>query len=152
MLECFRILKSGGRCGISTWDTIGWLPSVRDAIATIPGAPSFPDDETFLTSMGDGKPWNRAEYVKENLQALGFEDIKVEVMREASLIDNATAFAEQFSTILAQFTSKFWSTEECDRCGGEVKPALVKYMSEKYPDDQPFELTMVAILASGRKP
>jgi hypothetical protein len=102
--------------------------------------------------MGDGKPWNRAEYVKEKLQELGFEDIKVEVMRDASLIDNVTAFAEQLSTILVQFTLMFWSTEERARYGGEVKPALMKYMSEKYSDDQPFELTMVAILASGRKP
>jgi hypothetical protein len=30
--------------------------------------------------MGDGKPWNRAEYVREKLQELGFEDIKVEAM------------------------------------------------------------------------
>jgi len=77
-----------------------------DALATITGAPPFPDDETFISSMGDGK---------------------------------------------RQFTSKFWSEEDRARYGSEVKPTLMKLMTEKYPNGQAFELRMVAIIASAHK-
>jgi len=150
--ECFRILKPGGVCGISTWDTLGWTPHVRGAIATITGAPPFPDDETFLRSMSDGKPWHRAEYVEQKLGDHGFQGIKVEIMANSYTMDSATYFVELFSGMSAQFTAKFWSEDDHARYGREVKPALMKYMTEKYPDDQAFELTMVAIIASARKP
>ena len=150
--ECFRILKPGGACGLTTWVTAGWTPDVREALATLTGAPPFPEDEVFLRSVGDGKPWHHPEYVKRKLEDHGFEDIKVEVVPDSSLIDNTAAFVDQFSGMLGWFTSKFWSEEDRAKYGGEVKRVLMKHMSQKYPDGQAVELTMVAIIASARKP
>jgi len=33
-----------------------------------------------------------------------------------------------------------------------VKPALLKYLTEKYGEGKPFEMKMVAIIATARKP
>jgi hypothetical protein len=150
--ECFRILKPGGACGITTWDTIGWIPDVRLALATISGAPPLPDDETIMGSMGDHKPWHQAGYVKQKLEDHGFGDVKVEVVPNASPIEDLTVFLEQLSGMVGHFTTKFWSEGDRARYGGEIKVALTKHMTEKYPDGQVFELTMIAIIASARKP
>jgi hypothetical protein len=55
--EIFRILRPAGICcAFSTWKTAGWIPDVRAGAATIPGAPLFPDDETFMTTLRRGAP------------------------------------------------------------------------------------------------
>jgi hypothetical protein len=149
--ECFRVLKPGGKCGVTTWVTAGWTPDVREALATITGAPPFPEDEIFMGSVGDGKPWYRAEYVQQKLEDHGFKDVKVDVVPDSSTIDNAAAFVDQFSGMVGWFISKFWSEDDRAKYGEEVKPALMKYMSEKYPDGQPIGLSMAAIIASARK-
>jgi hypothetical protein len=128
------------------------MPDVCKAVATVTGAPPFPDHQTLLRSMGDGKPWYHAQYLKQKLQDHGFEDIKAEIMPDSFIIDNAAAFVELFSGMSEQFISQCWSEDDCARYGVEIKPALMKYMTEKYPDGQAFDLTMVAIVASARKP
>jgi len=147
--ECFRILKSGGSCGLTTWHTAGWIPDVRESLATITGPPSLPDDIALLSSVGDGKPWYRAEYVKQKLEDHGFQDVKVEIV-PMSFPEDTMAFVAQLSTLPKYFTSKFWSDEDQAEFGGEVMPAIMKYMMGKYGKD--FELTMIAIVASAHKP
>jgi hypothetical protein len=156
MTECFRILESGGVCGISTWGTVGWMPDVREAFATITGAPPFPDHKTLQSSLGDGGQWYRSEYVKQKLADHGFEGIKVEVVPSPVTFDNVPAFVEHFLAMSTQFTAKFWSKDDHAKYSGEIKPALMKHMTKKYPEGHATELTkatqMMAIVASARKP
>jgi hypothetical protein len=78
--ECFQVLKPSDKCGVTIWVTVGWTPDVREALATITSAPPFTEDEIFMGSFGDGKPWCRAECVKQKLEDHGFTDVKVDVV------------------------------------------------------------------------
>jgi len=138
-------------CALSTWETIGWVPDVRAALATITGAPPFPDAETFRGTMGKGQ-WHLPEFVEQQLATHGFEEIEVEVVPSSSFIESAAFYAEQYSEMMVQLTTRFWNDEDRDKYGGLVKPALLKYLTEKYGEGKPFEMKMVAIIATARKP
>jgi hypothetical protein len=107
----FRILKTGGVCGTTAWDSVGWVTYIREAVHH-PWRSPFPDHETYITSFGDGKPWHHAAYVKQKLEDHGFQGIEVNVVPNFTPIENATAFVEQFSGILEHLTTDFWSQED----------------------------------------
>lgn len=149
-IECFRILQPSGTCALSTWDTVGWIPDMRAVFATLPGSPTFPDTEAFHASLGKGR-WFEASFVKQKFTALGFVDVKVEVVRRTSQIKNAAEFVEIFSTMAQFIMERFWSEEEKLRCGSLIKGALLEYLTSKYGDGA-IEMDWAAILATGTKP
>ncbi|MCJ1468540.1 hypothetical protein MMC07_007169 [Pseudocyphellaria aurata] len=148
--ECFRILQPSGICAFSTWDTVGWIPDVRAAFATLPGSPPFPDPETFHASIGKGR-WYEASFVAQKLAAVGFVDVKVEVVRQTSQTKDATEFCDIFETMLHHIKEQFWSEEERRRCGPLLPGALLTHLKDKYGDGV-IEMHWAAILATGRKP
>lgn len=150
IIECFRILQPSGICALSTWDTVGWLPDVQAAFATLPDPPMFPDTETFYASMGKGR-WYETSFVAQKLTAVGFVDVQVEVVRRNSQTKDAVEFCEVFDTMLHFITERFWSEEERRRCGPLVKGALLEHLKGKYADGV-IEMDWAAILATGRKP
>ena len=152
-IEIFRILRPEGICAFSTWQTVGWIPDVRAALATIPGAPPFPDDETFMSTLSRGAPWHRPAYVEEQLAVHGFKDDKVEVMTSLPSVDNPAVYAEMFSRMIVGFmASLIWSNEDREKYADSVKPALLGYMTKKYGEGQRIEWDMAAIVATARKP
>lgn len=150
IIECFRILQPSGICALSTWDTVGWAPDVRASFATLPGSPMFPDVETFHASLGKGR-WYEASFVEQKLTAVGFVDVKVEVVRRTSHTVDAAEFCRVFDTMLRVLVERFWSEEERRRCGPLVEGALVKHLNGKYGDGI-IEMDWAAILATGTKP
>jgi len=50
--ECFRMLRPGGTCALSTWQSVGWILEIRAVIDSIPGAPKLPETEELMASMG----------------------------------------------------------------------------------------------------
>lgn len=150
IIECFRILQPSGICALSTWDTVGWIPDVQAAFATLPGSPMFPDKETFYASLGKGR-WYETSFVEQKLTAFGFADVKVEVVRRTSQTKDAAEFFRVFDTMLRVIAERFWSEEERRRCGPLVEGALLKHLKAKYGDGI-IEMDWAAILATGRKP
>lgn len=148
--ECFRILQPSGVCALSTWDTVGWIPDVRAAFATLPGSPTFPDAETFYAAMGKGR-WFEASFVAQKLVALGFVDVKVEVVRRTSQTKDAADFCEAFDSVTHFIMERFWNGEERRRCGPLAKQALLEHLRDKYGNGV-IEMDWAAILATGRKP
>lgn len=145
------MLKPGGICAWSTWENNGWIEDIRAAFATLPGPPPFPDTKTFMESWGKGE-WYRTAYVEEQLVAHGFVDVKVESVPNTSTFGSPAEFCEVFSLMTGLITSKYWSAEERESCGGLIKPALLKYMTGKYGEGKPIDTHWVAILATARKP
>lgn len=123
---------------------------MRATFATLPGSPMFPDTETFHASLGKGR-WYEASFVTEKLTALGFVDVKVEVVRRTSQIKNAVEFVEVFPSMAQLIMDRFWSEEEKRRCGSLIKGALLEYLKGKYGDGA-IEMDWAAILATGTKP
>jgi hypothetical protein len=138
-------------CAFSVWEKLGWVPDFSATVATIPDAPPFPDMETFLSKATTG-PWHHHEFVEQQLVTHGFVDIKVEVVPTSSLVEDSTVFAKAFSAVMVRLlTPHVWSEQDRDRFGGLVEPALAKHLMEKYKG-KPFELEMIAIIATARKP
>jgi len=150
--EIARILRHGGVCAFSTWQKAGWGPDVQAVLATIPGAPPFPDAEVIMMALSGGARWHDPLFVEQRLAAHGFEDIDVGVVASLASVDDAAAYAELFTPMLARLASVVWSGEDCERYCGLMKPALLKYMTEKYGEGRRIEWEMVAIIATARKP
>lgn len=150
--EIFRILRPGGICAFSTWKTAGWVPDVVAALATIPGAPPFPDTEKLMIGVNHGALWHHPSYVEQQLPAHGFEDAKVVTITSLASVDSPATYVEMFWRILTGMIYIFWSNEDREKYTGLAKPALLKYMTEKYGEGQRIEWEMTAILATARKP
>lgn len=146
-----RILRTGGTCAITTWKVLGWVPDVRAAMATIEDAPLWPDMQTFLNMMGDGNPWNDPSYVKQQLEVLGFKDVKIEIIPHYASYPSASEYAEIFSAMGTQFAAKIWTDSDNVKFGPRIKPALLNYMTGKYGEGNEIKQEMVAIMATGIK-
>jgi len=153
LTEISRILRPGGICAFSTWKATGYMPDIRAAVATIPGAPPFPKHDDFMTIMNRGALWHHPSYVEQQLAAHGFKDVKVEVMTSLPSIDSPAAYAELFSrTTMGFMAPLIWSNEDREKYADLVKPALLEYMTKKYGEGLRIEWEMTAIVATGRKP
>lgn len=129
------------------------MADIRAAVATIPGAPPFPEHDDFMKTMNRGALWHRPSYVEQQLAAHGFEDVKVEVMTSLPSIDSPAAYAELFSRVIVGFMAPLiWSNEDREKYADLVKPALLEYTTEKYGEGQRIEWEVTAIVATGRKP
>jgi hypothetical protein len=149
--ECFRILRPGGVCGITTWLSLGWPEDVRAAIANIPGAPAIPDATTFLAALTND--WRLPEYVEEQLTAHGFKDIEVVVSPNSTPMESPAVFVAQYTDIFLQYiSSKFWTAQDLEKYGPSLAPALEKHLTEKYGEGKSFKLEMIAIVGTCRKP
>jgi hypothetical protein len=116
------------------------LDTLREGLATIHGAPLLPDAEAFLNAMSDRKPWYSAEYVKQKFEGHGFQYVLTEIMPGLLSVENVTTFVQQLMASTEQYISKFWSEEVHANFSGKIWPALLNFMTEKYPDGQAFEL------------
>lgn len=143
------MLRPGGICALSSWETVGWVPIVRAAFATLPGPPPFPDTEAMLSSFGPGS-WHRTKHAEEQLRAHGFVEVNVQIARNKMAVKNAAEFVEIFKMMVPLITSKFWSEQERERCGGLINGALMDYLTRKYGKG-PIQLDWAAILATGLK-
>ncbi|KAF7986407.1 hypothetical protein HWV62_31259 [Athelia sp. TMB] len=150
--ECFRILQPGGICALTSWKTIGWIPDAREAIATIEGAPPFPDTIKFLHSMGKGE-WHETSWVETTLKRLGFENIELNIARNVPSMGTPEAYGKSFSGMLGQMLlgSKSWTKDDLEKYGQSLGPAVTKFQKEKI-GDKDVEFEMVAIIATARKP
>jgi len=150
--ECFRILQPGGICAFTSWKTIGWIPDTRNAIATIEGAPPFPDTITFLHAMGKGD-WFDPSYVESTMKRRGFESIELNTVRNEPSMGTPEVAAKAFSGMLGQMLigSKTWTKDDLEKYGPSLAPAMTKYQREKNGEKE-VAFEMVAIIATARKP
>lgn len=65
-------------------------------------------------------------------------------------VKNAAEFVKIFTIMIPFITSKFWSDQERERCGGLINGALMDYLTGKYGEG-PIKLDWAAILATGHK-
>jgi SAM-dependent methyltransferase len=149
--EMLRILKPGGTCGITTWSYYGWLPQMREALATLPEpCPPFPTDEAMLGLFPTGA-WHKKEFVEGQLSSYGFTDIDVRD-EPISISSYIPEIYESFNFIvLPLIMNKFWSEADKERCGKLAEPAIIKYFAEKYGKDVLIEQHYSAIVATARK-
>ncbi|KAF7986405.1 hypothetical protein HWV62_31127 [Athelia sp. TMB] len=153
LAECLRILQPGGTCGLSTWQSIGWIPDVQAAIATIQGAPPFPDAHAFGAAMIKGD-WHDPSFVEATLKRSGFESVVVNTARHVANMGSPEVHADLFSGMLPNMLlgSKAWTNDDVERYGKLLAPALARYYKDRDGEGKDVEFEMVAVIATAQKP
>ena len=86
LVESRRILKPGGVLGFTTWVRLGWMASMKAV---------FPDFNPGATPVAG--EWRDGDKMKEILQALGFEGVKVEECAFETNDEDVEGYLELFA-------------------------------------------------------
>ncbi|KAL8712495.1 MAG: hypothetical protein Q9220_003343 [cf. Caloplaca sp. 1 TL-2023] len=154
--ECLRILHPGGTCAFTTWAHTAWVADLRSAISTLPSPPPFPSDLTLYRSWGDGGDWHIPSWIHTHLSTTTaynnqFTDIRIETVEKDLEMESPAVFVDTFSVMLPVMLKRFWSEEERRERGGEVLPALERWMEGKYGKGQKVRMRWVANVVVARK-
>ncbi|KAJ5215723.1 uncharacterized protein N7498_002130 [Penicillium cinerascens] len=148
--ESFRILQPGGTIALSTWIELGWIPVVHKALETIPGNLPFPTTQEFLSILSHGE-WHSVPWIKSQLQQRGFENIIVKADTKAiSLV--IPEFVEMVMLMFPIGAKSFWTPKQREDSEDKIRPALVKYLEDRYGKDGDVPIEWTAILSTARKP
>jgi len=126
--ESFRVLKPGGKLGMTTWVAPGWLPSFQ---AVIPGF--------RLPPMFTGGPMSTKEGITDVLTTAGFTNVDVR-----SLVFDSTDDITRFLRYMREVVFRTVLV-------GEVGEKYERYMRERYGDGD-FSLTWEAVVITAEKP
>ncbi|KAJ6537642.1 S-adenosyl-L-methionine-dependent methyltransferase [Mycena capillaripes] len=124
--ESFRVLKSGGKLGMTAWTAPGWLESFKIGVQGYSPPPSFTNG-----------PVSSKESITALLTGVGFTSVDVQALKFEHT-DNMSRYLRDlrqvFSTVLA----------------GEVGEKYDRYMRERYGDGD-FTLTWEAFVITAEK-
>ena len=96
LAESHRILQPTGILGFTTWVMPGFMPSMKAV---------FPNFDPSATPVAG--EWRDAEKIKEILNGLGFEDVKVEVCQFETEDEDVEGYLELFTdTLMKPFFAK----------------------------------------------
>ncbi|KAJ6563644.1 S-adenosyl-L-methionine-dependent methyltransferase [Mycena vulgaris] len=125
--ESFRVLQAGGKLGMTSWTSPGWLESFRIAV------PGFVEPPIFATG-----PMSSVESVTSLLTTAGFANIDVQPIKfehTDSIARYIAYMKEMFKMLLV----------------GETAEKYEAYMRERYGDGK-FTLTWEAFVITAEKP
>ncbi|KAJ7079392.1 S-adenosyl-L-methionine-dependent methyltransferase [Mycena belliarum] len=126
--ESFRVLKSGGKIGMTTWITPGWLPTMQAAI------PSWTPPPLFTSG-----PLATTESINGILRAAGFVGIEVKPMSFEHCSESVESFLKNMRPLLGTLL------------GGEQHSETYEaYMRERHGDG--VTLTWKAFVITAEKP
>ena len=146
------MLAPGGQLGINTWQHVGWYEDFRNALAKYPDFPSLPEEDKFVQGFAKTKErWDRTNFVREHLEAHGFEDIKVESVPNQTTMPLDEAIP-MLSQVMGIVYATYWSEEQRknEALKERAVQAVEKELRERYPSDITWD--WVAICGLGRKP
>ena len=101
------------------------------------------------TTWGD---WGDIAWVRQTLVDRGLEDVQVEVFEYESRADSAEHFVTSISMMIDWVTNTSWSEELRKEHGKEEVYGLVKEFLEKKYKGEPWDISWVALVATGRVP
>ncbi|KAK9442055.1 UbiE/COQ5 methyltransferase [Metarhizium brunneum] len=150
--ECYRMLKPGGTLGCVVWYKELWSDYVRDALCQLPGHPNWPESSDELTDAWAQGPWSNPHYVRSMLHRRGF--VNIEMQTKSIMIDfkNAEDFYEVYDAFIEWVTDRYWTEQEKRLCRPLIKPAVVRFMEDKYGKNKPFAIEKIAIMAAAKTP
>lgn len=146
------MLKPGGILGCVVWYKELWSDYVRDALCQLPGHPNWPESSDELTDAWAQGPWSNPHYVRSMLHRRGF--VNIEMQTKSIMIDfkNAEDFYEVYDAFIEWVTDRYWTEQEKKLCRPLIKPAVVRFMEDKYGKNKPFAIEKIAIMAAAKTP
>ncbi|KAJ5133345.1 hypothetical protein N7448_001626 [Penicillium atrosanguineum] len=148
--ETSRILQPGGTIAFSTWIEPGWITIVQKALETIPESLPFPTTEEFLAHSGRVE-WNSVPWIESQLKQRGFEKIIVKADTKTISLPGPE-FVEMAMIMFPVITKSFWTEKQREDHGDKVRPALEKYLEQRYGKDEDVPMEWTAILSTACKP
>ncbi|KAK1752215.1 hypothetical protein QBC47DRAFT_463544 [Echria macrotheca] len=130
--EAIRIVKPGGRIGLTTWHRVlSWAPDIEAAFKSFDFEAPF---ETALQTSTWGD-WGDANWVRKTLEQKGLLDVKVEVMAYLQHIDSAEYFVKHFGMIFKWLMGSCWSEElRKEHPEEEVIQRVKEFLEKKYEE------------------
>lgn len=120
------------------------------ALETMPGNLPFPTSEEFLSILSHGK-WHSVPWIKSQLQQRGFENIIVEADTKAISLP-VPEFVEMSMLMFPMIANSFWTQKQREDSQDKVRPALEKYLEDRYGKDGDVFIEWTAVLSTARKP
>lgn len=143
-----RLLAPGGINAFSTWETVGWISYVQDALARVPGAPPFPDQKEGFAKLQHGNKWEDKDWI-HTITSQYYEDVQIYPLPEIHRL-TAEEFVNTFGGAMTQgMLSLFWGEEAKQKYGGELKSKLEEVLKERKMDH--VDLQMDALITVARK-
>lgn len=128
--EWRRILRPGGIAGFTVWEFVGWFPIVEAAVRTLDG-PKFPTWKEFCTTFSSGGPWDERAFFEKEINAAGFEEVRIETRENKTRHANAKEFCDVYGGMCKVIMGNFWGEEEKEKCGPLLNSAIEKALKEQ---------------------
>lgn len=155
LAEWHRALRPGGLAAFTIWEHVGWYAAAERAVQSLgPGGPKFPNWHDFCHAdyaTTTDTAWEQREYWQPRVEAVGFEDVRVEAVENVTRHGSARELCDEFGASLAVIVQKFWSEEEKARFGPELVPALERALREQFGEGDA-ALVWRAWVVTARKP
>lgn len=143
-----RLLVPGGINAFSTWETVGWLDYVGEALSRIPGAPPFPDQKEGFHKIQHGNKWEDKEWIREKASKY-FAQVDIYTLPKTHRL-SAEEFVNTFGGPMTQgMLSLFWGEEHKVKYGPQLSGALRDMFKEKGLDH--VDLQMDALITVAKK-
>lgn len=125
---------------------------MQNATATIPGAPKYPQRAEIMKFLSDGA-WENRLWVIETLEKQGLIDVTAVAHLMLMRWNKVQEFMDStFPIMMSMFPLKLRIEGEREKYGPLLVPALEAFLLDKYGKDSPFDLKMIAIIATAMKP
>lgn len=143
-----RILVPGGINAFSTWETVGWIEHVREALGRIPGAPPFPTQQEGFHKLQHGNKWENKEWIREKTSKY-FDQVDIYDLPKIHRL-SAEEFVKTFGGPMTQgMLSLFWGEEHKTKYGPQLEDRLRELLQEKKMDY--VDLQMDALITVAKK-
>ena len=148
LAETYRVLKSGGTAGFTSWKSIAWWSEIaQPAIKQfVPDAPELPSPNGLFPSTG----WTDPDAIPGKLQKAGFEDVEVTDYRFTPDV-SPEAFAEATGVLIKVVAQRLWPSDLTAKYADRIQPAILHYLRENYKEGR-WDGQMTAIITVGKKP
>ena len=147
LAETYRVLKSGGVAGFTSWKSIAWWPSVAvPAVKTLlPDAPALPPTVAIFPAKG----WTETSSIPPKLEQAGFRDVQVSDYAFTPEVE-AEEFAEATAVLVKVVMKRLWNEEDSAKFEARIEEVVLKYLKDNFKDGK-WDGQMVAIVTTGRK-
>lgn len=144
------MLKPGGVFGFTTWHReASWVADMREAFASFPFEAPF----EFGLQTTEWGEWSDINWVRKMLVSKGLEDVKVDVFAFVTHVDNVEHFISNFSMSIDWVMNSVWTEEQRKaHPRDEVLGLLKEHLEKKFPGNEGWYSSWVALVASGRVP
>ena len=145
--ETYRMLKSGGIAGFTTWNKISWwdeilLPAFDQYLPEAPGLP-------HPGQMFPKKGWSEVQSARGKLETAGFVEVQSEAWSFTPDI-SAADFAKACAHLVKTISARAWEESAREKFEPQIENALLEYLNNTFVDGR-WTGTMTAILTSGKK-